>query len=87
MATKREQELLLEVETLKNKLEHAEKWMTRQVEETAPIGSRFFEKLHPKKGVYDLIVNVIDKFRKVRIFRHRYTIWELWVKRIEAFFV
>jgi Fuseless len=87
MASKREQELLLEVETLKNKLDHAEKWMTRQVEETSPIKGKIFERLHPKKGVYDLIVNVIDKFRKIRIFRHRYTLWELWLKRIEAFFV
>lgn len=87
MATKREQELLLEIEALKSKLEHAEKWMTRQVEETAPIGSRFFEKLHPKRGFYDKIVDVVDRVRKFRFFHHRYTLWELWMKRIEAFLI
>lgn len=87
MATKREQELLLEIETLKNKLEHAEKWMTRQVEETAPLGSRFFAKLHPKHGFYDHLVDMVDKMRKFRVFHHRYTIWELWVKRVEAFLI
>lgn len=87
MATKREQELLAEIETLKNKLEHAEKWMTRQVEETAPIGSRFFEKLHPKRGFYDKLVSTVDKIRRFRFFHHRYTLWELWMKRIEAFLI
>ena len=87
MATKREQELLLEIETLKNKLDHAEKWMTRQVEETAPLGSRFFEKLHPKRGFYDRLVDAVDRLKRFRIFHHRYTLWELWLKRLEAFLV
>ena len=87
MATKREQELIAEVESLKIKLEHAEKWMTRQVEETAPMGSRFFQKLHPKRGIYDNVVDILDRIRKFRIFRHRYTLWELWFKRLEAFLV
>lgn len=87
MTTKKEQELLTEIETLKRKLENAEKWMTRQVEESAPFGSRFFSKLHPRKTFYDRLLNTLEKVRHFRLFRHHYTLTELWMKRVEAFFV
>lgn len=87
MTTKKEQELLTEIETLKKKLENAEKWMTRQVEESAPFGGRFFAKLHPRKTFYDNVVNIVDQLRHFRLFRHHYTLAELWMKRVEAFFV
>lgn len=87
MPTRKEQELIGEIEILKKKLENAEKWMTRQVEESAPFGGRFFAKLHPRKTFYDTMIDLVEKIRHFRIFRHRYTLTELWMKRVEAFFV
>ena len=40
--TKREDELLEEIATLKEKLTHAQSWMKRQVDESMPEDSGFF---------------------------------------------
>ena len=87
MTTKHEKELLEQISTLEKKLEHAEKWMTRQVEETAPRGGRLFSLLHPKQSFSDNVYHFIDRVRHFRFFRRRYTLWELWEKRFEAFLV
>lgn len=85
--TQREQELLEEISTLKGKLNHAQSWMTRQVQEYPLANTGFFERLQRKAGFLEQISNFIQSIHTFHFFRRRYTLLEIWEKRIEAFFV
>ena len=85
--TKREKELLKEIEYLKIKLIHAETWMTRQVEESYRLKRGFFDRFHKRRNIWNMIVNALEKIRHFHIFKRHYSLLEIWEKRIEAFFV
>ena len=85
--TKREEELLEEISTLKNKLNHAQGWMTRQVQEYPLVNKSFFDRLQRKEGFFEQVSNFIQSIPHFHFFRRRYTLVEIWEKRIEAFFV
>ena len=93
---KREAELLEEIEILQQKLEHAQKWMNRQVQETPTSNKNFFDRLQKKPSFFrDFlsyfqkinITHYIHQIKKFRLFHHSYSLLEIWEKRIEAFFV
>ena len=94
--TKREKELLEEITRLKDKLDHAQKWMNRQVQETSTSNKGFFERLKKKPSFFEHILrfvyevkfqNIIHRIKKFHLFHRHYSIVEIWEKRIEAFFV
>ncbi len=94
--TKREKELLEEVSILKDKLDHAQKWMNRQVQETSTSNKGFFERLKKKPSLFEHmlrfvykvnIVDIIHRIRKFHLFHRHYSFVEIWKKRFEAFFV
>lgn len=73
-------ELTQKLDALESKLANAQKWMSRQVEES----------IHPKSNQQNQKTNGLNLFERIRHFhpfRHKVTIIELWEKRIEAFFV
>ncbi len=85
--TKREDELLEEIATLKEKLTHAQSWMKRQVDESMPEDSGFFSWFYSTPTLIDHVRGLVKKIRNIHIFRRRYTLIEIWEKRAEAFLV
>jgi hypothetical protein len=83
--TKKEKALLAEIHTLETKLEHAQKWMSRQVEESSSANHHFFERLEKRHSLGEKIGLLIEKIHRFHPFRHRPTLSELWGKRFEAF--
>ena len=85
--TIREDELIEEINALQVKLEHAQKWMNRQVLEDARTGKWLFARINPKPSISDHVFNFMSQLKKIRFFHRRPTLTELWLKRLEAFFV
>jgi len=85
--TQREDELLEEVESLQKKLDHAQKWMKRQVEESSSDTVDFFEFLHKKQTFSMRLERFFDRIKHIHIFGRKYTLVEIWQKRVEAFIV
>ena len=85
--TKKEQELLAEIEHLKVKLTHAEIWMTRQVAESYSLRQGFFDRFRKQTSLWNTIVDTIEKIHHFHIFKRHYSFWEIWSKRWEAFLI
>jgi Fuseless len=77
-----EHELREEIARLQKKLEHAQSWMTRQVEESRVQRITLLSKTFL---FWEKIVFFAQKAKKFNLFRKKYTVMDLWKKRFEAF--